>query len=431
MRVFFSSLFLLVGVAAFAQHPTVTWETEKPDHVQDYPDKLKDFHGVVIFERSTVEVFSLLNMIFFPKDSSSLRRYLLFSTPGQTANYTEDTTTGTIDAHSNSLNILGYRLRNNPTITIGLTGCSGNDNGKLDLATARAQTIKQYLVTIWGIDPKRIKTTARILPEHPSDVNTKKGREENRRVEIISDDWNIMGPVIATRYVRYPDPRRALLYISPITDPIITKRTIKISYQDKPWATIEVPKGDTTIEWNWHSDATRILPAPNGITNPKLPPPEGVLTAQLFLTDAHGRTTESAIDSIGIKLIPYQTIPENPTAMRREVYYIPLRMDEQQAIGKLNKTYIDSIILSRITPSSDVEIIGFMNEESAKNQARSESIVASIKKYLEPKTLISNSNITTKYYSNGVLFDPTFPEGRMFNRSAEVIIDTPWDYGSR
>jgi outer membrane protein OmpA-like peptidoglycan-associated protein len=425
-----SKLFLLIVLAfladtasiGFAQHPTVTWEIEKPNYAEDYPERLKDYHGLVILQRSTVEVFSLLNMIFFPKDSSTLQRYTLYTTPDQTTGFSEDATNYTIVANYDILNFLGYRLRNYPNKTIGLLGCSGNDAGGLALATSRAETIKNYLVTIWGIDAKRIKINTKVLPEHPSDVTTEKGREENRRVEIISDDWNIMGAIVARRYVRFPDPRRVLLYVSPITDPTITERKIKITYDHKPWKTIVVPTGDTTIEWNWRSDLT------GGLT----PLYDGRLRAQLFLTDAKGLTTESSIDSLDVKLIEYQTVPENPGNTKREVYYIPLRPDEEVTIGKLNKMYIDTIVLGRITPKSDVEIVGYVNDDTRKNRDQSQLLNAAIKKYIEPKTIISNSEIRTRYYSDGVLFDPQYPEGRMLNRSAEIIIETPWSYiGSR
>lgn len=427
MRVFFLLIFLCIVADATAQQPTVTWELAKPDYAKEFPDKLKDFHGLIILERSTVKVFPVLNMIFFPKDSSSLNRYFLYTSPDQTTSYSEDNTTATLEAHYNILNSLGYRLRAHPAATIGLTGCSGNDVGQLTLAKARAETIQNYLVAIWGINANRVKITSRILPAYPSDVATEKGREENRRVEVISDDWNIMGPVVAKRYVRYPDPRRALLYVSPITDPTITDRKIKILYQHKPWATISVPNGDTTIEWNWRSDAAKLLPASHELLNTQLPPPKGILSAQLLLTDAQGRMTESSADSIEVKLIPYMTIPESPSNKRREMYHLSLRPDEEQAIGKMNKTYIDSLILPRIKPHSDMEILGYANEDSRKNRDRSEALIASIKKYIEPKTIISNRDITTKYYSNGVLFYPQYPEGRMLNRSAQIIIETPWE----
>jgi outer membrane protein OmpA-like peptidoglycan-associated protein len=95
---------------------------------------------------------------------------------------------------------MGDRLRANPQSSITLTGASGKGptEGRI-----MAETIKQYLVIVFGIDASRISTEGRDKPLLPSEQpgGTKDLallREEDRRVDIVSTSPELLMQVGGT-----------------------------------------------------------------------------------------------------------------------------------------------------------------------------------------------------------------------------------------
>src|SRR5581483_4761568 len=152
--------------------PIVHWVTETPQLVTEKPALFPNFKGVIIREQQTIDLFALLPMLFFDAGSSALpSRYVLYTSPQQTNGFSEDTLSSTLNSYYNYLNIIGLRMRNNPSTSITLTGTNSQDTSvemSIDLSRQRAESVKKYLVEIWGIQPERIKVDARKLPENPT-----------------------------------------------------------------------------------------------------------------------------------------------------------------------------------------------------------------------------------------------------------------------
>ncbi|MCK4986555.1 MAG: OmpA family protein, partial [Desulfobacterales bacterium] len=90
----------------------------------------------------------------------------------------------------NVLNIVGRHLSELPEAHIRIVGCnsdSGVEKGNRDLSRARAEVVKSYLSSVWGIDSARMKIDARNLPTNPAPADIVGSRPENQRVEIIYD----------------------------------------------------------------------------------------------------------------------------------------------------------------------------------------------------------------------------------------------------
>lgn len=164
---------------------------------------------VIPNERKIEETFPLRNYVFFDEGSDSIPgRYISLSRE-QASNFKEaqflqpdprnlnGRSARQMTVYYNILNILGDRMRRIPDETITLVGCSsqGISNGE-----SLANKVKNYLVTDFGIDGRRILTVGREQPEIPSyhsgdmrDVDLVKS--EDRRVEINSRSLNILDPV--------------------------------------------------------------------------------------------------------------------------------------------------------------------------------------------------------------------------------------------
>ncbi|MDB4920691.1 OmpA family protein [Mucilaginibacter sp.] len=131
----------------------------------------------VPLKRTVSETLPLLNAVFFDEGSVSIPTRYVILTKEQAVDFKEislqkesnENMTGRsarqLSVYHNILNILGDRLRSNPQATISLNGASatGTTDGK-----ASAESIKQYLVIVFGIDASRISTTTRTKPVHPS-----------------------------------------------------------------------------------------------------------------------------------------------------------------------------------------------------------------------------------------------------------------------
>ncbi|MFZ4398924.1 MAG: hypothetical protein ACOYO1_02730 [Bacteroidales bacterium] len=151
-------------------------------------------------ERRIRETFPLRNYIFFTPGSTEIsNRYVLIK-KDQVKEFKEDQlevfTPKEVSGRSkrqmtvyyNVINILGDRMGRNPSSMVLLAGASME--GIAD-GLAMAESVKKYLVDVFGIDTKRINTEGRIKPRIPSEQPGGKLeldllREGDRRVSILS-----------------------------------------------------------------------------------------------------------------------------------------------------------------------------------------------------------------------------------------------------
>ena len=144
-------------------------------------------------------------------------------------------TINALDVAHDILNIVGKRMQEHREAKLRLSGASGtmgSESHNLALARRRAEAVKEYLVSAWSIDPARIETSGAELPKKPSNVATQYGREENRRVDISSDEYEIVKPYHAQSVVkRYVSPPGLLLEPSYFADTTISSWAITIKTQ--------------------------------------------------------------------------------------------------------------------------------------------------------------------------------------------------------
>jgi outer membrane protein OmpA-like peptidoglycan-associated protein len=182
--------------------------TETPIPLHDFVFNIRAPKAVPL-KRQVSETLPLRNSVFFDEGSTQLSgRYVSLSTDqainfkeDQLQNEQSDNMTGRsarqLTVYHNILNIMGDRLRANPGTSITLTGASGNGpkEGKV-----LAETVKQYLVSVFAIDGTRIVTTGRTKPVIPSEQpgGTKELaalRAGDRRVDITSTSPELLTEV--------------------------------------------------------------------------------------------------------------------------------------------------------------------------------------------------------------------------------------------
>ncbi|MEE9537302.1 MAG: OmpA family protein [Desulfobacterales bacterium] len=147
---------------------------------------------------------AVLNKVFFETGKSEIPdNYVLLKSRAHTAAFNEKVLTSSLDRYKNVLNIVGRHLSELPEAHIRIVGCnsdSGVEKGNRDLSRARAEVVKSYLSSVWGIDSARMKIDARNLPTNPAPADIVGSRPENQRVEIIYDSSD-MQAIAANQFI--------------------------------------------------------------------------------------------------------------------------------------------------------------------------------------------------------------------------------------
>ncbi|MBU3741099.1 MAG: hypothetical protein FGM24_02320 [Candidatus Kapabacteria bacterium] len=165
---------------------------------------LKGTFTINVATQFVTEALPVLPVIFFDAQSPAIAsRYTQVTDPMQ---YDEmKVRPRTTDVHHEVMNVIGRRLRDNAAMSVRLRGYADptTEGGNCELARGRAESVKKYLTSVWGIDPGRIvNATANgsCAPEKLTRQQSEDGYSENRRVEIESDDLALLAPVARRRF---------------------------------------------------------------------------------------------------------------------------------------------------------------------------------------------------------------------------------------
>lgn len=190
----------VIPVVVVVTEPKVKFTVEAPKNVQPAP--------------IVKETFPIRNYVFFDLGSTKIpQRYVLLKKE-EVINFKEDQIDARasanasdrserqMNAYYNILNILGTRMVNNPSTTVILVGSS--EKGPKD-GREMAESIKNYLTGIFGINASRITTQGRTKPVVASEQPGGKLelvllRQGDRRVSIESNS-----PVLLMEFQSGPE----------------------------------------------------------------------------------------------------------------------------------------------------------------------------------------------------------------------------------
>lgn len=177
--------------------------------------------------RRVNESFPIRNYVYFEDSSSRIPdRYVLFSKRQAGQFHEEDLqksppkslkgrSARQLTVYSNILNIVGDRMRRNPDSRILVSGVSikGSAHGKV-----RADAVRQYLVTTFGIDSARIATegieNSRAREQGEAGGDAPLLQAENQRVEITSASPALLVQVGSAR-----DDLKSVALVGPVEEP--------------------------------------------------------------------------------------------------------------------------------------------------------------------------------------------------------------------
>lgn len=376
------------------------------------------------------ETFPIRNYVFFDLNSTDIPdRYVLLS-KDQVKDFGEDRLevftpkklTGRSDrqmtVYYNLLNILGDRMSRFPLTVVRLTGASSDNTND---GLAMAESIKNYLVTVFSIAPDRITTEGRIKPRSPSEQpgGTKELdllREGDRRVTVWSES-----PELIMQYQTGPDVPLAPVEIAGVPQaPVSSYVSFNAPGAEKAFTSWSIElKDEKGIVQNFgpFTKDSNAVPGKTILGGR----PSGDYVATMV-----GKTKTGKIvrQDAPVHMVLW-TPSEREEGMRYSVIY---EFNNSEAIAVYDK-YLTEVVTPKIPKNGLVVIHGHTDiiGEEAHNRELSLARANNVRAILE-KALAKAGRTDVKFEVYGfgedenlAPFSNTFPEERFYNRS--VVID--------
>ncbi len=381
-------------------------------------------------ERRVRETFPVRNYVFFDLGSTEIpNRYILLN-KGQVKEFKEDQlevftpkrlsgrSGREMEVYYNILNILGDRMGKNPNAMVRLTGASmqGIDDG-----IAMAESVKKYLVDVFGIAPLRFTIEGRIKPRIPSEqpggtIQLDLLREGDRRVSIWSESPAILVEFQSGQNVPLVPVVINAVQEAPLDSYVsITAENAKKAFTS--WS-VEIKDGQGKIQYfGPYTSEKESIPGQTIL---------GTNASGDFKVTMIGLTKDSktVVKDTTVHMVKW--VPsEREEGMRFSVIF---EFDESKAIPLYDK-YLAEVVMPKIPKNGKVilhghtDIIGDKDENMALSLARANDVKGTLENAL---TKAGRTDVTFEVYGFGenenlAPFENKLPEGRFYNRT--VIID--------
>jgi outer membrane protein OmpA-like peptidoglycan-associated protein len=384
---------------------------------------------VIPVERVVKETFPLRNYVFFNTGSTDIpTRYVLLNKSqvsdfkeDQLEVYTPENMSGRsgrqMNVYYNVINILGDRMGKTPSSSISLVGSSekGPQDGK-----EMAESIKKYLVDIFGISASRIITEGRTKPVLPSEQpgGTKELellREGDQRVSIVSSSPELLMEFQSGPYA--PLKPIELIALQESVDSTITFNVAGAKEAFTSWS-LEFKDMNGSIQNFGPYTADKVsIPGKTILGDKK----EGDYTVTMVGLTKNGKTIRKETPAH----IESWTSPKIEEGIRFSVLF---EFNDSRALTVYEK-YLTDIVTPKIPDGGTVIIHGHTDNigDEAHNKELSTARANEVKNIIE-KALVKAGRTDVKFEVNGfgedeaeAPFENKLPEERFYNRT--VVID--------
>ncbi|MGA1434339.1 MAG: OmpA family protein [Candidatus Kapaibacteriota bacterium] len=319
-----------------------------------------------------------------------------------------------IEINKRTMDIIGFRMRANPDATISLVGSiDGKTESKKGLALRRAENVKSYLTSNYGIDANRITTTSKNLPDVPTAKNLKDGMSENRRVTIKSSSFDILEPItIRGDESRWAKPELIEFRPKDFDTTNISSWTLNVSQAGRSLKELVGAGSPTPQRWVIRT---------NDLSNAQVP-------IDYTLTTVNGNGTNSTVN--GSIPVDYMTktmpsVQPTPDMMVTKFSLILFDFDKAE-ISAENAEILKNRVGPVIKPNSVVKIIGYTDRIGAPVYNRSlasqrANATRDILEQIAPQVRyeVSGRGEDVEIFDNGI------PTGRVLSRTVQIFVETP------
>ncbi|HET6511106.1 MAG TPA: OmpA family protein [Candidatus Kapabacteria bacterium] len=378
---------------------------------------------MAIEEVRSRNAYPVLTYVFFDENSSAIpSRYVQYRSATEAQRDFKGATIreniDPLDLYREVLNLIGSRLKSNRAAKLTLIGSVanvGNEAGNTDLSRARAESVKRYLTSVWGISADRITIEAKLDPDKPSPNATEQGREENRRVEMVISEDAVTDPVTVLKTERLATPDRVKLLPSIELDSNADVKIKSIRGSVLAGERELIVIGDTrrnTTTWSVSEEDIRQF--------------RDSLTLRLDITDDEGNKYV-ALGSLPI------TVAQNTTEKRERIERFSLILfdfDESKIEDK-NARMIEKVAKSLPTLNAErITIVGHTDESGTEdyNDRLSKQRAEETRAALEQAATRAGVSLPPRILTDGLgskekLFDNRSPEGRFYSRTVNITVE--------
>jgi len=372
---------------------------------------------LLVEELEQEEAFPLLPYVFFPEGSAELERTRMhLLTPAEGKNFrTETLPMQTLQVYYHLLNIVGERLQRFPAAELTVTGCVSNvgvELGNRELAQRRAEAVRDYLIRVWRIEPRRIRVQARLLPSVPSNPETPEGQEENRRVELSSSIPDILAPVFLTEtgYVVTPET-------------LLVRSTVEAENSIALWE-LTVSHGEHTLFSKVGTGSppqeVAVYAVPAILSRGDYP-----IRAELRVVDATHNQGKASSELSFRRLSLRQKRSERIGNERRERFALTLFEYDKATLAQEHQRIL-SLVRQRIQPNTRVVIKGYTDRtgDPVYNRKLAEQRCRNVWQGLNLRATVPEIHAIG---SDVLLYPNELPEGRAYSRTVHIELITPVD----
>lgn len=320
-----------------------------------------------------------------------------------------------LEAYYNVLNIVGSRMQARPNASLVINGTTDGKEEAVelqkDLAMLRAQSVKDYLSTIWKIDDARILLRTSSAPSIPSTSALQQGREENRRVELSSNDDELLGPIVYERFREHTITPREMPLIVDAKSSDIAEWSTSVKADDRVLYTAR-GKGTPHNVLSWELTKQTAADIASELRGRQK------LEGRFIARNADGNEGVTEFD------IPVNT-ELNPYELSR-LSLIVFDFDDAR-INPLNRKKISHFVGRSIFPTSRSRVTGStdMIGEQYHNQELSERRAFSVRDLIINEKPMAAITEVKGVGSSNMLFTNDLPEGRYYCRTVMVEVETP------
>jgi outer membrane protein OmpA-like peptidoglycan-associated protein len=396
--------------------PTVAFSVNSPSNIP--------------VERRVRETFPVRNYVFFDLGSTEIADRYVLLTKNQVKDFKEDQlevfapkklsgrSVRQMTVYYNVLNILGDRMGKDPSTTVRLTGSSmeGSDDG-----LAMAQSVKDYLVNIFGINPSRINIEGRVKPRIPSEQPGATQelvllREGDRRVSIWSESPSLLMEFQSGETA----PLKPVELNSVQTAPLDSYVTFNVGGAKEAFSSwsLEVRDEKGAVQYFGPYTQEKLSLPGKAILGTR---PQGDYKITMLGRAKNGNIVRKETSAHLVLWKP----SKDEQGMRFSVLY---EFNDSKAIEMYDK-YLTEIVTPKIPKGASIIIHGYTDiiggEES--NLELSQARALDVRKILE-KALSNAGRTDVKFEAYGfgedenlAQFENKFPEERFYNRA--VVID--------
>jgi len=308
------------------------------------------------------------------------------------------------------LNIVGYRMNIHPNATLTIRGHVESGDGETDpaLATQRATAVRDYLTQAWGVDATRLNIESRGIPQHPSNRTIVDGRQENRRVELFSEELSILAPV-----------RRSLSRSRLIPDPINIHPTV----EPKADADVKVFASDgSTLSSERVSSGNKMTwkPTPSLVASLLS---SGQRMVTIKASSGEGDLHREARQVVGLRRSTSKDGDHESDTIRERHRLVFFDFDDDK-ISSVDAPYMEDLqaqlrTTSKITVTGYTDRIGDAGYNTDLATRRAARVAKTIKSRIVPEVVRERGAGPELIHNNDL------PEGRMYNRTVIIDVATP------